>query len=341
MKRIVWIALAVLLLGVGSGIPAAWAGPTQLTYSIFFPPNHGQKKAADAWAKEVERRTQDRVRIQIFAGGSLTQADQCYDGVVKGISDMCMSAFAYTRGRFPVMEALDLPLGYPNGRTATRAANDFYQKMKPRELDQVKVLYLHAHGPGLLHTVKPVRSLEDLKGMKIRSTGLSAKVITALGAVPVAMPQGSTYESLQKGVVEGTIGPIEVLKGWKQAEVIKYTTDCRNIGYTTAMYVVMNLKKWNSLPADVRKAFEDVSAEWIDVHGKAWDDLDAEGRAFSLGLGNKIIPLSKGQSLRWRKAVNPVIDEYVKTVKTNGVSGKSVVQEAELLIKKAGRSGKK
>ncbi len=117
-----------------------------MTYSIFFPPNHGQKKAADTWAKEVERRTQGRVKIQIFAGGSLTQADQCYDGVVKGISDMCMSAFAYTRGRFPVMEALDLPLGYPNGRTATRVANDCYRKMKPRELDQVKVLYLHAHG---------------------------------------------------------------------------------------------------------------------------------------------------------------------------------------------------
>lgn len=342
MKRIIRIVLAVVLLGVFSGLTAAWAGPTQLTYSIFFPPNHGQKKAADTWAKEVEKRTQGQVKIQIFAGGSLTQADQCYDGVVKGISDMCMSAFAYTRGRFPVMEALDLPLGYPNGRTATRVANEFYQKLKPRELNQVKVLYLHAHGPGLLHTVKPVRTLEDLRGMKIRSTGLSAKVISALGAVPVAMPQGSTYESLQKGVVEGTIGPIEVLKGWKQAEVIKNTTECRDIGYTTAMFVVMNLKKWNSLPPNVRKAIEEVSAQWIDVHGKAWDDLDAEGRAYSLKLGNKVIPLSKAESLRWRKAVDPVIDEYVKTVKASGVSGKTVVQDAELLIRKAERpAGKK
>lgn len=341
MNKIIRIALAVLLLGVVSGISAAWAGPTQLTYSIFFPPNHGQKKAADTWAKEVERRTQGQVKIQIFAGGSLTQADQCYDGVVKGISDMCMSAFAYTRGRFPVMEALDLPLGYPNGRTATRVANEFYQKLKPAELNQVKVLYLHAHGPGLLHTVKPVRSLEDLKGMKIRATGFSAKVMKALGAIPVAMPQGSTYESLQKGVVEGTIGPIEVLKGWKQAEVIKNTTECRDVGYTTAMFVVMNLKKWNSLPVNVRKVFEDVSAQWIDVHGKAWDDTDAEGRAYSLGLGNKIIPLSKAESLRWRKAVNPVIDEYVNTVKASGVSGRQVVQEAETMIKKASRPAKK
>jgi len=341
MKRIVSIMMAIMMLGVLSGLSAAWAGPTQLTYSIFFPPNHGQKKAADAWAREIERRTQGQVKIQLFAGGSLTQADQCYDGVVKGISDLCMSAFAYTRGRFPVMEALDLPLGYPSGIVATRVANDFYKNLQPRELNQVKVLYLHAHGPGLLHTVKPVKNLADLKGMKIRSTGLSAKVVSALGAVPVAMPQGSTYEALQKGVVEGTIGPMEVLKGWKQAEVIKSTTDCRGVGYTTAMFVVMNLKKWNSLPADVRKAFEDVSTEWIDVHGKAWDDLDKEGRAYSLSLGNKIIPLSREESNRWKKAVLPVIDDYVKTAHASKVSGKQAVQEAQNLIQKAGRASRK
>jgi len=341
MKRIVSILLTIMMLGVLSGFSAAWAGTTQLTYSIFFPPNHGQKKAADAWAREIERRTQGQVKIQLFAGGSLTQADQCYDGVVKGISDLCMSAFAYTRGRFPVMEALDLPLGYPSGIVATRVANDFYKKLQPRELNQVKVLYLHAHGPGLLHTVKPVKNLADLKGMKIRSTGLSAKVVSALGAVPVAMPQGSTYEALQKGVVEGTIGPMEVLKGWKQAEVVKSTTDCRGVGYTTAMFVVMNLKKWNSLPADVRKAFEDVSAEWIDVHGKAWDDLDKEGRAYSLSLGNKIIPLSREESNRWKKAVLPVIDDYVKTAHASKVSGKQAVQEAQDLIRKADRASRK
>lgn len=341
MKRIRRSIFAVIVLAGIFGYTAAWAGPTQLTYSIFFPPNHGQKLAADAWVKEVERRTQGQVKIQVFAGGSLTQADQCYDGVLKGISDLCMSAFAYTRGRFPVMEALDLPLGYPSGAVATRVANDFYNKLQPKELGQVKVLYLHAHGPGLLHTVKPVKNLADLKGKKIRSTGLSAKVISALGGVPVAMPQGSTYESLQKGVVEGTIGPIEVLKGWKQAEVIKNTTECRDVGYTTAMFVVMNLKKWNALPADVRKAFEDVSAEWIAVHGKAWDDLDTEGRAYSLSLGNKIIPLSREESNRWKKAVAPVIDEYVNTVKASGVSGKKVAQEAQDLIRKASRKPKK
>jgi TRAP-type transport system periplasmic protein len=305
-----------------------------LTYSIFFPATHGQAKAGEAWAKEVEKRTQGRVKITVFPAGTLTPADQCYDGVVKGISDIGMSCFAYTRGRFPLMEALDLPMGYPNGKVATYVANDFYQMFKPKELDDVKVLYLHAHGPGLLHTIKPVAKLEDIKGMKIRSTGLSSKVVTSLGGVPVAMPQGSTYESLQKGVVDGTIGPFEVLKGWKQGEVIKNTTNCSGIGYTTSMFVVMNKKKWDSLPKDIQKIISDVNKEWIDVHAKTWDSLDEEGKAFTLSLGNKIIPLSKAENLRWKNAVAPVITEYVTAADAKGLPGGKAVKETEKLIKK-------
>jgi len=312
---------------------AAWAA-TSLTYSIFFPPTHAQTKAAEAWAKEIEKRSAGKVKISTFPGGTLTPADQCFDGVVKGISDIGMSAFAYTRGRFPQMEALDLPLGYPSGRVATRVANEFYLAMKPKALDGVKVLYLHAHGPGLLHTKKPVKTLEDLKGMKIRSTGFSAKVVTALGAVPVAMPQGETYEALSKGIADGTIGPIEVLKGWKQGEVIKSTTDCHDVGYTTVFFVVMNLKKWNALPADVRKAFEDASREWIDVHGKAWDEADKEGLAFTKSLGNQVISLSAQESARWKKAVRPTIEEYIQDAEKKGVPGRKSVKEAETLITK-------
>jgi TRAP-type transport system periplasmic protein len=223
---------------------------------------------------------------------------------------------------------------------ATRVANEFFKKFLPKELEGVKLLYIHAHGPGLLHTKQPVTTLEQIKGMKIRSTGLSAKVTESLGAVPVAMPQGQTYESLQKGVVEGTFAPMETLKGWKQGEVIKSTTDCFDVGYTTAMFVVMNLKKWNSLPADVRKAIEEVNAQWIDVHGKAWDQLDQEGREYTLGLGNKIVPLSATENDRWKKAVRPIIDEYIKEVSAKGLPAEKAVKEVESLIKQYGKTYK-
>jgi len=329
------LTAGTLLLTFG-GIEAR-AETTQLTYSIFFPPTHGQAKAGEAWAREIEKRTNGQVKINVLAGGTLTPADQCFDGALKGISDIGMSCFAYTRGRFPVMEVLDLPMGYPNGRVATRVANEFFRKFMPKELAEVKLLYIHAHGPGLLHTKQPVTTLEQIKGMKIRSTGLSAKIVAALGAVPVAMPQGQTYESLQKGVVEGTFAPIETLKGWKQAEVVKSTTDSSSIGYTTAMFVVMNLQKWKTLPADVQKIMEEVSGQWIDVHGKAWDDLDEEGRKYTLSLGNKIISLSAEENSRWKKAVRPIIDDYIKEVSAKGLPAQQAVTEVENLISQYGK----
>jgi len=324
--RLLVVSLIVIVIGTPVMFPAAVAAKSiHLTYSIFFPPTHGQCLAGMAWAKEIERLTEGKVKITVFPGGTLTKANQCYDGVVKGISDIGMSCFAYTRGRFPVMEALDLPLGYPDGLSATRVANTFFETFKPAELDDVKVLYLHAHGPGLLHTQKPVRTLADLHKMKIRSTGLSAKVVEALGAVPVAMPQGDTYESLQKGVVEGTFGPIEVLKGWRQAETVKYTTDCNVVGYTTAMFVVMNKAKWTALSPDVQNIFEATSRKWIDVHGMRWDQGDQEGREYATSLGNEILQLETDEARRWKEKVRPIIDAYVSGADAKKLDGRKSV----------------
>ena len=175
--------------------------------------------------------------------------------------------------------------------------------------------------PGLLHTVKPVKSLADLKGKKIRSTGLSAKVISALGGVPVAMPQGSTYESLQKGVVEGTVGPIEVLKGWKQAEVIKNTTECRDVGYTTAMFVVMNKAKWDSIsPAD-QKAIEKINDEYNEKIAKRWVELDKAAKEYSLGKGVTFVAVSEKEQAATAEKMKPIWDTYVNMAKSKGLPG--------------------
>ncbi len=304
----------------------ASAKTIELTYANFFPPKHFNGELGAAWAEEIGKRTGGKVKITYFPGGALLKGDEIYSGVLDGIADIGMSCFAYTRGRFPAMEALDLPIGYTSGNAATMIANEFYAQFKPKELDGVKMLYAHAHGPGLLHSKKPAKTLEDLKGMKIRATGFSAKVAASLGAAAVGMPQGGTYEALQKGVVEGTFGPIEVLKGWKQAEVIKYTTECYSIGYTTAMFVAMNKDKWASLPPDIQKVFEEVSAEWIPKHAEGWDAADNEGREFTLSLGNEIIPLSDAESDRWAKAVSPVVDEYAEAAKGKGLPGSEYVE---------------
>jgi TRAP-type C4-dicarboxylate transport system substrate-binding protein len=261
------------------------------------------------------------VKVNIFAGATLSPADQTYDAVVKGIADVGMSVLSYSKGRFPLTEVLDLPLGYTSGLQATRLANAYYRKFQPKELADVKIMYLMAHGPGILHTKEPVSKLEDLKGLKCRCTGSSAKVVAALGGTPVAMPQNEAYDALQKGVVNGLVSPIETLKGWKYAEVVKYTT--RNLGssYSVGFFVAMNRAKWDALPKEAQSAIEAVNAEWVDKAGKAWDDFDKAGTEFALSKGVKIIELSKEEDARWAELVKPVLNDYVVAAKAKGVPG--------------------
>lgn len=301
----------------------------KLSYSVFFPPTHVQAQTATAWAAEVEKRSGGRVKINVVPGGALTPAPQCYEGVEKGISDLGMSCFAYTRGRFPLLEALDLPLGYPNGMTATRLANEMISKFKPAEVSGVHVLYAHAHGPGILASKKPVRRLEDFKGLKVRATGLSAMIVESLGGTPVALPQPDTYEALQKGVVDATFCPMETLKGWKQGEVIQYVVDTSKIGYTTAMFVVMNQNKWQQLPPDLQKVFTEVSQEFIAKHGAAWDAADREGREFVAGLKKEFIELPPAEIQRMRQAVQTVLNDYIKKTQSRNLPGAELVAELQ------------
>lgn len=295
----------------------------EFNYSIFFPASHIQYKTAALWGKEIEKRTEGRVKINMFPGGTLTKAPQCYEGVVNGISDIGMSCFAYTRGRFPLLEGLDLPVGYPNGVSASLAADYMVRKHKPRELQETKVLYIHAHGPGVLCAKKVVTNEKDFKGMKIRATGLSSKIVKALGGVPVAISQPETYEALQKGVVEATFCPVETLKGWKQGEVIDYVMDTSAIGYTTSMFVVINRQKWEKLPADIKKIFEDVSKLWVKKHGKAWDEADREGYEYIKSLNRGVVKIPRSEMEKWKKSVNPLFEDYIKKCEEENLSGRA------------------
>ena len=339
LNRLGWIMAVAAGLALAAGCGKAktedGAEPAKvykLTYSVFFPPMHIQAKTAMDWAAEVEKRSGGRIQITVHPGGSLTKADQCWQGVLSGISDLGMSCFAYTPGRFPLLEALDLPLGWPDGQTATRVATLLAAKYNPAEIQGAKLLYVHAHGPGILATKKAVRSLDDLKNMKIRGTGLSAGIATALGATAVGMPQPETYDALQKGVVEGTFCPIETLKGWKQGEVIEFITDTKAIGYTTTMFVAMNQKSWDALPADLQKIITDVSAEWVDKHGQAWNQADAEGLEYVKGLNREIITLSPEEEARWKAYVEPLVLDYVKRCSEKGLPGAEFLAEIRGLI---------
>jgi TRAP-type C4-dicarboxylate transport system substrate-binding protein len=326
MKKKHFVSLLVLCIGISFFFVSAEAANVKLTYSNFFPPGHIQSKLAEAWCKEVEKRTDGRVVVQYFPGQTLTKARQVYDGVVEGISDVGFSVLAYTRGRFPVMSAVDLPLGYTSGIAATKVVNAVNDKFRPKELQDTQVMYLHAHGPGLIHTKgKPVRKLEDMQGMKFRGHGTSALVVKALGGTPVPKPMPETYQMLQKGVVDGAVYPFEANKGWKLGEVTDYCTANFSAAYTTSFFVVMNKAKWAALPSDIQKIIEQINAEWAVKHGEAWDSSDAEGIVFFLNQGGQIIGLESKEALRWKEAVAPILDEYVNEANGKGLPGQEIV----------------
>ncbi len=338
-----WImvsAALVLLAGCGKkeqGTVKGNSGVTavKMTYSVFFPPTHVQAKLAKEWADEINARSGGRIEITVFSGGALTKADQCYQGVVDGISDIGMSAFAYTRGRFPLLEGLDLPFGYPDGLSATRIVNEMVAKYDPAETKDVKMLYVHAHGPGILASKRPVGRLEDLKGLKVRATGFCSKIVESLGGLPVSMPQGETYEALQKGVVDATFCPVETLKGWKQGEVVNCITDSKCIGYTTAFFVAMNRQKWEALPTELRKVIEEVSGEWVVKHGVAWNAADRDGLQFIVDLKRSILPLSPQEQKLWVDKVSPLLREYAAKATQNGLPGEAFLNDLKVAVAEA------
>ncbi len=337
MKKFLLVFFAIVLLAfpLCGGCSSQPTEVIELTYSNFFPPSHLHSVLVDQFCQEIETRTDGWVKITHYPGGSLTPAPKVYDGVVEGISDIGMSVLAYTMGRFPATELVDLPHGYPSGWVATQIANDFYQKFKPAEFDDVHVLYFHAHGPGtILTTNKPVRKLEDMKGLVLRSTGVGAKIAEALGATGYAASQGEAYELMSKGVIDGSVTPPEVLKGWKQAEVVKYLTACYDVGYTANMFVVMNKDKWESLPGKYQKVFNEVSEEWIDKHGKVWSYYDKVAIDYFLTFeGREVITLSADEMARWVAAAKVVMDTYMSE---KSAAGLPVDDYEEYLLDKVG-----
>jgi TRAP-type C4-dicarboxylate transport system substrate-binding protein len=149
------------------------------------------------------------------------------------------------------------------------------------------------------------------------------------------MSQPETYEALAKGVVEATLCPIETLKGWKQGETIQYVVDASAIGYTTAMFVVMSKDKWATLPADVQKVFNEVNEEWIAKHGAAWDEADKAGREFVTELKREFIHLPDAEQQKWKDAVKPILDAYVKAAKDKNLPGDKMLADLQAEIAKA------
>lgn len=315
----------------------AMAKNVELTLSDLFGASHSIGKLIAEWGKEVEKRTEGRVKMIYFPAQSLTKATKCYDGVVNGLSDMGHGILQYTRGRFPLSDFINLPVGVPSGMVATAVINEYREKFKPAELENVQIMYLHAHGPGLIHTnKKQVKTMADLKGLKIRGHGgPTVGMLKALSATPLGFPMPELYQALQKGVVDGAVYPFEANMGWKLADVTKNVAVCRPIAYSLAFFMAMSKEKWNLIASADQKIIEEINLEWIHKQGRLWDQLDKEGEEFFKKSGGTISRIDAQEAANWKKAVAPVIAEYVKTTTANGLPGDKVIEFVNMRLNDA------
>ena len=317
-RKIVLFVFAVSLLFSSYSVTNA-ADVIKLKFANYFPPTHMNSVMMGKYCEELNKKLAGKVELTQYPGGTLLSAPKMAAGVASGIADIGLSNCSYSRGRFPVMEIMELPLGFPSPWIATHVANDFYDKFKPKEWDAYHVMMFSTSPPNVLQTLsKPVKTLEELKGMKIRGQGRLGDIVKALGAVPMPIEIVDLYEALRRGVIDGAYTPLETLKGFKLGEVEKYTTAAFKVGSVFSFYVVMNKNKWNSLPPDVQKTITDFTKDFIPRWAVEWNTIDIEGREFFLKQGGQMINIPDAEAARWVKAAEPVIVDYRKDLVSKG-----------------------
>lgn len=332
------ILVSLLLSGCGGtgkdGSPASKdTKQIVLRYAFFAPATTFPAKQMEKWKEGLEMRTNNKVKVELFHGGALLTDKNMYDGVKSGVADIGLSCPTYEPGRFPLMAISDLPSGFPNSKVASRVIYDLVQEYPPDAFKDYKIITVFATEPSHLMVVKPVSSLQDLKGRKIRISGALTPVLKELGASPVGMSMSEVQEALQTGVVEGMVSSRDILKDLKLAEKLKYTTDYPLT--VTSFAAVMNKDVWNSLPPDVQKVIDELSLEMAIWTGEYMDNHVKEALEWSKKEhGLQITSLTAPEKESWTRMLQPVQDKYVADLQAKGLPAEDYKKRLYELIEK-------
>lgn len=247
-----------VLLGTGFGPHRFAHAQANLRFSTWHVPTGYEVRTV--WIpmlEEVKKRSQNRLGYTLFAGGALGKGPEHYDIVAKGLSDLGYFTATWTPGRFPLTDVLSLAAWVEGKDIATEIGNAMYQRILHREFPGVKMVELNGCIQSFLWTKKAVRSLEDVKGKKIRSPGgHQTRYIKALGAEPIFMPLGDVYLAMETGTVDGIVTCPPLVISFKLHEVAKFglvaTFGCVSEG------VIMNGESWKKISPDLQPGFEEV-----------------------------------------------------------------------------------
>jgi len=338
--RIVSFAVAAACAALAA--PAAAQQITLKLHHLLPPqaPAHVQMLAP--WAQDVEKASGGKVKIELYPAMALGgKPPELINQVRDGVVDIIWTVNGYTPSLFPRSEVFELPFVHTNNVIATNLAmrDMFLNGAIAEDFKSVKVMFLHVHaGQGIQMADKEVRKPDDLKGLKMRiPTRTGAWIIEALGAAPAAMPVPALPQALQKKVVDGAFIPWEIIPSLKLQEVTKFQIEGQNrvrFG-TTTFQVSMNPGTWAKLPPDVQKAFDANNGEArVRAVGKVWTDSEAGGLALAVKAGNKHIELTEAELALFKQKLEPVVQRWINEVKTVGVDGQALVNQARALIAK-------
>ena len=336
------LALTATVLGLLSvgGVSAQ----TTLTMSSWVGPSHPlTRDVLGGWAAAVEKATNGRVKLQMLPKAPMA-APGTFDGVRDGLVDVSYVTASYTPARHPLPLLAELPGSGGSAEINSVAYNRIHWKylQQANEYKGVKLLGVFTHGPGQMFSVKkPVTSVADLAGMKVRSGGgISEASAKALGASPLVKPAPESYELLSSGVADGTFFPSESIKSFNLDKVVKHATYFPGGFYSSAFGFFMNEDKWNKLSKQDQDAITSVSGEALArMAGKAWDAADKVGIDAMKAAGVAMVDANPAFVADVRKRTEPLINDWVKAANAKGIDGAKVFAEFHEELKKvaAGR----
>lgn len=332
------LILVLASLPLMAGCAAEPAGPVELKMSHFMSEKHPMHaKLMAPFAEEVEQATEGRVKITIYSGGALGKPPDQYDSAVTGITDIAFGLHGYTAGKFPLTSILELPTMVNSAASGSCVLWKLYEKFPEigAEHPGVKVLTIWTHDTGqIMTTKKPIRTMDDLKGMTIRApTASHVTMVEAWGATAVMMPISELYDSLEKGVVDGCVVPFSAVKSFNLADVCKYIT----VGnfYVCTFFLVMNLDSWDKISGKDQKIIEGlIGSRMSETAGTAYDAAGKVGLQTAQDAGLDIYELPAGELAKWREALAGIHSQWVADMEAKGLPGQEIYDEAVRLAEK-------
>lgn len=333
--------VAGLVVAAGMAGQAAAAEVTLRLHHFFPPTSAVHSKYFTDWKQRVESQSGGRIEVKIYPAMQLGGTPpSLFDQARTGQADIIWTVVGYTPDRFPEAEVFDLPFLPRSAEITSQAAHEFAMKHLTSRFEGVKVIAAHTHSPGLIHTRdREVRTPEDMKGLKLRGPSrLINSFIEALGAEPVGMPVPQTAEALSRGVIDGTVLPMEGLDALRLQELVHrhMVFAGENALYTTMMLVAMNQAKYDGLPADLKKVIDDNAgiAEARAI-GRVMDQADAPVVAsIEKSTTNRIIALTPEETDRFRAVGAEVEKAWAERMTARGIDGPALIEEAKALVAK-------